>query len=104
VYRRYLELVELRENAMAARTRATRARRLAARSPRNSAAAFERQSAALEERAATLEDQARNLEVDLNTEPREEPRLGRPADWRYRERGAEWRALLLIVYFLICSQ
>ena len=47
MYRKHLELVELPENAMAARTRAARARRLAVLSRHGSAAAFERQAATL---------------------------------------------------------
>ena len=73
MYRKHLELVELRENAMAARARAARARRLAALSHHGSAAAFERQAATLEKRALTIEDQARHLEATLNADPMEEP-------------------------------
>jgi hypothetical protein len=68
MYRKHLELVELRENAMAARARAARARQLAARSHHGSAAAFELQAATLEKAAARIEDQARHIEAAVNAE------------------------------------
>ena len=75
MYRKHLELVELRENAIAARARAAQSTAVSRTrlSHHGSAAAFERQAATLEKRALTIEDQARHLEAILNADPMEEP-------------------------------
>src|SRR5215469_14993623 len=69
MYRRHLELVELRERVMSARTRASRARRLAARTP-HCAAPFEGVASSLETKATEAEEQARSIEGRLGSEPR----------------------------------
>jgi|SRR6185369_5987213 len=77
MYSKSLELMELREAALAARQKAERARQLAARGGQRAGAVFEQQALELEARAAVLETRMEQFQARIKQENGATPRAAK---------------------------
>ena len=87
MYSKSLELMELREVALAARQKAERARQLAARGGQRAGAVFEQQALELEARAAVLETRMEQFQARIKQENGATPRAAKGHRCGSRERG-----------------